>query len=104
MGAIRYNAQPGTAAAALFTAETEVVIGGLFAVNATKEDQTLTLSVRRAHGGVEPLLTAEVIEAGTARHVVNMTWMAHQGVLLRPGDSLNGSASAAKAITLLAHE
>lgn len=104
MGTIVYSGQPVKSDAALVDAARDIIIGGLIAVNATDTDQAVTLSVHRADGRVEPLATAAPVEAGTAGPVLNMAWTHHQGILLRAGDSLRGSASAAKAITLLAYE
>lgn len=103
MGAILYNAQPGTSDAALYTASSETPIDKLVAVNATGGAVTLTLSVHRAISGVaESLCSALSIPTETALSLVEDRLLALEEILLLPGDSLHGLAGSGSSITVIA--
>ena|ERR1700729_2064461 len=103
MGAILYNAQPGTSDAALYTASSNQEIDKIVAVNATGGAVTLTLSVHRsASGVVETLCSALSIASETAVSLVEDRLLALEEILLESGDSLHGLAGSGSSITVIA--
>jgi hypothetical protein len=104
LGTIHYSGQPGTSDSALITADADMILTGLVASNATGGAATLSLHVLRSSGQTETLATALPVGAGAAQQVVDNGRMTYSGVLLRSGDALHGSASAASTVTLLAFE
>jgi hypothetical protein len=105
-GPVHYSGTLGTSDAALCTASgAGVILGGIFAQNVTNSDAQLTLTMVRASGAVESLVTGLTVAAGTAGPVIDdAAQLAYFGVLLRSGDALHGSASAPAAISVVAYE
>ena len=88
----------------LISAGADTIITGLFAWNTTGTAATMNLSVQRASGQTEQLTTAFPVGAGMGAQVLEDRLMYLRGVLLRSGDSLHGSASAASTVSFLAFE
>jgi hypothetical protein len=99
-----YNGQPGTSDAALYTASgSPAAFPNLVAVNATSGAVTVSLSVHRAVSGVtETICSALSVPAHGAVSLLDDHELALEEVLLEPGDSLHGSASAATSVTVTA--
>lgn len=104
MGQIHYNTTLPATDTALISAGADTIITGLFAWNTTGTAATMNLSVQRASGQTEQLTTAFPVGAGMGAQVLEDRLMYLRGVLLRSGDSLHGSASAASTVSFLAFE
>jgi hypothetical protein len=64
----------------------------------------VSLTVARANGQSETLASSLNVPANSGVRPVDMAKMAYGAVLLRTGDVLRGSASAATAVTLYARQ
>jgi hypothetical protein len=105
-GAVLYTGQPGTSDSALYTASgSGVIAAGIFVQNATESDAQVTLTVHRATSGtIEALVTSLDVPAGYAGQVLDQGMLAYAGLMLRVGDSLHGSCSAASSVSVTVHE
>lgn len=99
-----YNGQPGTSDAALYTASgSPKTFASLVAVNTTGGAVTLTLSVHRAGSGeVEEICTALSLPTHSAVSLEYDPAEELGEIVLEPGDSLHGLASAGTSITVTA--
>lgn len=103
MGTILYNAQPGTSDAALYTATVDTVLTKLIAYNTTGGAATVTLTVvRKLSGATETYANAVSIGASAASSLLNDRLLADGEIILYPGDSLHGLASAGTTVNVLA--
>jgi hypothetical protein len=98
------NVQPTTSDAALYTASgSPKTFESLVAVNTTGGAVTLTLSVVRALSGVtEKICTALSLPAHSAASLEYDPDEELGAIVLNPGDSLHGLASAGASITVTA--
>jgi hypothetical protein len=104
VGTVAYNAALGTSDSAVITAAADTLLSGIVAINGTGSSAALNLSVHRGSGQTETLASALNVPADSAIRPVDMAKMALGAVLLRIGDTLHASASAATTVTLLAFE
>ena len=113
---IRYNGQPGTSDAALYTSSGVTTLSQVVAYNGTGTGRTLTLFVQRANGNIEYLTggagpladppagvpTTTIVPAGHAVTLFDRRLATYNEIVLGNGDALHGSASAATAVNVLA--
>ena len=91
MGVIRYNAQPATTDAALYTSSGVTTISHIVAINATGGASTITLSVHRSLSGqAEVIAAAKPVPATSAVELVYDPNLALNEIVLDNGDSLHG--------------
>ena len=103
MSTIRYNAQPSTSDAALYTSSGTTTITNILAINATGGASTITLSVHRViSGAVEVIAAAVAVPATSALELVYDPQEALEEIVLDNGDSLHGLAGNATTVTVLA--
>lgn len=102
---IRYNGQPGTSDAALYTSSGQTTIRRIVAYNGTGAAHTVTLKVVRAiSGNTEQLCSALALPAGSSAEseIFDPRLSTYNEIVLENGDSLHGSADAATAVNVLA--
>jgi hypothetical protein len=99
----RYNGQPGTSDAALYTSSGVTTVNQIVAYNGTGTDRTLTLKVvRNLTANQESLCTALTVPAGKALTILDRRLSTYNEIVFEDGDALHGLASAASAVNVLA--